>query len=204
MRKPNPATSDPQAWAELVQRAASGEPTAVDRWYREEHPGVYRLCFGFLASEAEAEDAAQDAMLHLLDNLEGWDASRPWQPWRTSVVLNLCRDRVRRLRALRHAEDQAGELRDPAVPDASALLEGQELQELLRRSLVSLSPREREVFVLRDLEDVPVAEVAQLLGIGESSVRSLGSLARRRLRTVLGRAGCGASGAPGATGGGDD
>lgn len=164
----------------------AGEPAAVDAWFRAEHPRVHRLCFGFLADAAEAEDAAQDAMLLLLDRLSAWDPARPWEAWRTSVVLNHCRDRLRRLAARRNAEGAAAAARglvdsvDPGAPR-----DGAEVRELLGALLGELSPREREAFVLRDLEGRSTAEAAALLGVGESSVRSLVTLARRRLRRRL-------------------
>jgi RNA polymerase sigma factor (sigma-70 family) len=52
--------------------------------------------------------------------------------------------------------------------------------------LASLTGREREVFVLRDLEGLDSAEIATILGIGESTVRSFVTLSRRRLRALLG------------------
>ena len=89
-----PGAGEPQE--PLLRRAARGEPEAVDRWLREERTPVYRLCLGFLAEPAAAEDAAQDAMLHLLDRLELYDPGRPYAAWRNALVLNLCRDRTRR------------------------------------------------------------------------------------------------------------
>ena len=71
----------------------------------------------------------------------------------------------------------------PAPLDAAREVE---VQELLRRSLEHLSPREREVFVLRDLQGATSPETALALGIGESTVRSLLTLARKRLRRLLG------------------
>ncbi len=165
----------------------AGEPAAVDAWFRAEHPRVHRLCFGFLADAAEAEDAAQDAMLLLLDRLPAWDPARPWEAWRTSVVLNHCRDRLRRLAARRTAEGAAAAARASLeAADPCAPRDGAEVRALLVGLLGELSPREREAFVLRDLEGLETADVAGTLGITESSVRSLLTLARRRLRELLG------------------
>jgi len=73
-----------------------------------------------------------------------------------------------------------------AAPDPMAELERREVQAVLLESLAALTPREREVFVLRDLEEHSTREAAVALGVGESTVRSLLTLARRRLRGVLG------------------
>lgn len=189
------------AIGERVQSVLAGDPAALDQWYRAEHPEVYRLCVGFLADVAEAEDTAQDALLHLRDRLASWDAARPgssgspgrpWRAWRDTVVLNLCRDRLRRRtareRAHRRAALEAREdqgLAPGVLPDPSAEAQRTEVRALLEEVLQELPTREREAFVLRDLEQLSSAQTAERMGIEASSVRSLLTLARRRLRQLL-------------------
>ena len=170
---------------ELAHRLRGGNVAALDAWYRSEHPRVYRLCLGFLADPDAAEDLAQDAMLHLKDHLPNWDARRPYEPWRTTVVLNLCRDRRRRLQARAAAEERTAEL-PAAAPSPEDAAHRSEVLALLTAALAALPEREREAFVLHDLDGIETAPAAAGLGIGESSVRSLLTLARRRLRQILG------------------
>jgi RNA polymerase sigma-70 factor (ECF subfamily) len=172
---------------DLVRAVLDGEPQALERWYREEHPPVWRLCLGFLADRAEADDVAQDAMLHLHDRLGRWDAARPCEAWRTSVVLNFCRDRLRRQAARQRAEERAVLERPlPArLPAPGEALERGELSALVTQSLSVLTPREREAFVLHDLEGRPADEVARAMDIAQGTVRALLTLARRRLRELL-------------------
>ncbi|MBI4881624.1 MAG: sigma-70 family RNA polymerase sigma factor [Planctomycetes bacterium] len=174
----------------LIRAVLGGEPAALDAFYRREYPHVYRVCFGFLLEANEAEDAAQDAMLHLIDRLKAYDPSRRFESWRNAVTANLCRDKLRRKAARRRAEDAAAEeaARGAGPLPADPLDEAaqSEVQEIVRSSLGALSEREREVFVLRDLEGLGSPEVAEALGITEGTVRSLLSLARRRLRRILG------------------
>lgn len=182
----SPSSGDPH---DLLRGVLRQDPEAIDAWFRAQHPAVYRLCLGFLAHAAEAEDVAQDAMLSLLDKLPSWDPARSYETWRDTLVLNRCRDRMRRLEARDRALERAGEARAEvpmaAAPDAHRLLEQAEVQRVMTESLAELSPREREVFVLRDLEGQSSAQAAELLSITPSSVRSLLTLARRRLRGIL-------------------
>lgn len=172
---------------DLLRRVAAGDPEALDRWYRAEHPEVHRLCLGFLAEAHAADDLAQDAMLHLKDALAAYDARRPYRAWRTSVVLNLCRDRARRSSARRRAEQAPALLeRSAPLPRPDEASERGEVRALLLACLERLAPREREVFVLKDLEELETARVAELCGIGESTVRTLLALARRRVRELVG------------------
>ena len=170
---------DPGA-RERLEAVRRGDATAIDGWYRSEHPQVYRLCLGFLADAHDADDLAQDAMLRLLDRLDAWNPHRPWRQWRNTVVLNLCRDRLRRAGARRRAEAEAALIAIPgALPAPHEQLEASELRAALADTLRHLSPREREAF-----EDT--ADVAATLGVTPATVRSLLTLARRRLRTLLG------------------
>jgi RNA polymerase sigma-70 factor (ECF subfamily) len=178
--------SPPDPEPELLEAVRAADAEAIDRWFRAEHPRVWKLCLGFLADGAEADDVAQDAMLRLLDTLGSYDPTRPYGAWRDAVVLNSCRDRARRTAARVRAEERAAGERLPAVlPDPEHLAAGAELREALTAALGALSPREREAFVLCELEGTPTAEAARVLGVGESSVRSLLALARRRLRGLL-------------------
>jgi RNA polymerase sigma-70 factor (ECF subfamily) len=181
---------DDSSQLELIRAVLSGNSAAWGEFYRSEHPKVYRLCYGFLVDAAEAEDVAQDAMLQIVDRLETFDQNRKFDTWRNTVAANLCRDRLRRKASRQRAEEGAAvvaALRRPTGgPDPAEQVSQSEIMELLQSSLASLTPREREVFVLRDLEGATSSEAAHVLEVSEGTVRSLLCLARRRLRSILG------------------
>jgi RNA polymerase sigma-70 factor, ECF subfamily len=182
---PSRSTAAPSSPA-LLEAVRRGDPRALERWYRTEHPRVWRTCLGLVADPAEADDLAQDAMLKLADRLDRRDPAVPYAAWRTKVVVNLCRDRRRRIDARRRAEEAgASERPELPLPDPSEIASQAELKEILRDVLQRLPEREREAFVLRELERFTTAEVALAMEVGESTVRSLTTLARRRLRELL-------------------
>ena len=183
---PNPV-ADMAGIVALRPALLAGDAAAIDAWYRAEHPQVWRLCLGLLADATEADDLAQDAMIKLLDSLDRWDPSRPWAGWRNTVVLNLGRDRLRR-RATRATHEGAADgaaLFSRPLPSPSDAAHAAEVREALTRALSGLTPREREAFVLVDLSGLPAAQAAETMDVAEASVRSLLTLARRRLRTLL-------------------
>lgn len=178
----NPIPSDP-----ILVRTIAGDADAFDAWYRREFPAVYRICFGILVDPARADEAARDAMVHLHDRLASFDATRRFSTWRNAVVMNLCRDRMRRQRVREQIElGAADSMPVAALPDPHDAAAANEVVELLQDALARLSPREREAFVLVVLEQNSPQDAAEALSIGESSVRSLVTLARRRLRQLLG------------------
>lgn len=184
-------TTDPSDRADaspdaLVLAAKRGDADAIARLYQREHGTVWRLCLGFLAERSEADDAAQDAMLKLLDSLDRYDLARPFASWRNTVVLNVCRDRQRRRDARSRAESTAAERELPArLPSPADEAQRGELRELIAASLAHLTPREREIFVLHDLQGEAASSVAATLEIAPSTVRVLLMTARRRLRELL-------------------
>jgi RNA polymerase sigma-70 factor (ECF subfamily) len=187
---PSEALGGPDRAPLLALQLHSGEEDALGPWYEAEYPTVHRLCLGFLARRSEADDVAQDAMLHLLDKISKWDPFRPYISWRNTVVLNLCRDRLREVaRQTAHEERVArmqSELGSEALleqPSKSASAE--EMRAWLERSLALLAPREREAFVLIDLEGFTAGEAADQLGLSPSTLRASLTLARRKLRTLL-------------------
>jgi len=171
---------------EDLRAASAGDASALARWYQSEHPQVWRLCLGLLADRAEADDTAQDAMVRLWEQAARWTGDQPYGAWRTKVVLNVCRDRCRRRGARARAEEEAARRRLPDVlPDPSVEIENAEIVQLVASSLGQLSPREREVFVLHDLQGEGSGAVARALGLGDGAVRAVLALARRRLRGLL-------------------
>lgn len=170
---------------EAARRAREGDADAIAELCRLEFPVIHRLCLGFLADPADADDLAQDAMVRLLDRLPRWDPARPLAAWRNTVVLNLCRDHLRSQRRRHLAWERLRLLPPPGARGPVEALEQAELRGFLASSLAQLPPREREAFVLHDLEGLSTAEAAATMDIQEASVRSLLTLARRRLRRLL-------------------
>lgn len=155
-------------------------------WYEAAWPLVHRLCRGFLADGAAADDAAQDAMLRLVDQLERWDPARPYVAWQRTVVLNMCRNHVRSTARRTEHEDAAGALSAARpLPDPADAASGAEVRRLVERCLGRLAPREREAFVLVDLEGLAPKEAADAMGVAGSTLRGALSMARRRVREAL-------------------
>jgi len=107
----------------------------------------------------------------------------------TTITLNECRRRWRRrlLRRARLAERAEPKSRREAPPSDTAALQRERFQEV-RSALRRLRPRDREMIVLRHLEDMSIARISDVLGLGRSAVEARLSRARARLRKLLGEA----------------
>lgn len=131
----------------------------------------------------DADDAAQEAFLSALDRIETYDRSRPFGPWLLRIATNAAIDLLRR-RAVRSAEPLDERLATATRPPDRAA-EDADLRERLRAALARLPERQRAAITLFDVEGFPHAEIADILGIPEGTVRSDVFHARRALREML-------------------
>ncbi|PYO35850.1 MAG: RNA polymerase sigma factor SigM [Gemmatimonadetes bacterium] len=169
--------------AELATRARAGDRAAFGRLVERFAPQARRVARAVLQDPHDADDAAQDAFLAALVKLDQYDPRRPFGPWLMRIVANAATDRRRR-RTVRQVEPLAPELTGGGPrPDREA--EQSALGDRLRAALAELPNRRRIAVVLFDVEGYSHAEIAQILGIPEGTVRSEVFHARRRLRELL-------------------
>jgi len=169
--------------ADLVARTLSGERAAFGVLVERYAPQARRVARAVLGDPDEADDAAQDGFLSALIKLGQYDARRPFGPWLMRIVANAATDRRRRRQVRRVEPLDPGLVGGGPRPDTEAVRS--ELGERLRAALAELPARRRTAVVLFDVEGYSHAEIAEMLGIPEGTVRSEVFHARRRLRALL-------------------
>ena len=141
---------------------------------------VYMVALSMLKDSADAEDAAQDAFLKAYSALANFRAESKFSTWLISIAINEARSRLRKQKNSRtESLDDNSEDRSPVSPAAltdwreipSEILERQEVRLLLKEAVTALPDIYREVFVLRDMEELSVNEAAAALGISVPSVK---------------------------------
>jgi RNA polymerase sigma-70 factor, ECF subfamily len=171
MRMTSPSADDPEA-------AAPARPTRKDRFLAGAGPSLdraYRLAGLFLGNAHEAEDAVQDALVIAWQSFDRLRDGDRFAAWFDRILVNGCRDRLRRRGRVRFIA------LDPSIDPAAA----DPFRELIDRDallsgLDRLTPDERIVIVLRFWADLPLDEIADRLGWPLGSVKS-------RLHRALGR-----------------
>jgi RNA polymerase sigma factor (sigma-70 family) len=135
----------------------------------------------------EAEDAVQDALISAGERLGGLREDERLEGWLVRVVASACRrlSRGQKNDASRHepADDDAPDLLRDEDPERSA--ERRELGQVLERTLLTLSPADRSIVLLSELEDFSAAEIATELGMTAGAVRTRLSRLRARLTATL-------------------
>ena len=169
--------------AALVSRVLAGDRAAFGTLVERYQAQARRVARAVLGDPDEADDAAQDAFLSALVKLDQYDRHRPFGPWLMRIVANAATDRRRR-RAVRRVEPlDVGLVGGGPRPDRDA--ERSALGDRLRVALAELPERRRMAVTLFDVEGYSHAEIAEILGIPEGTVRSEVFHARRRLRILL-------------------
>ncbi len=171
---------------ELVAMVLAGRSEAFEPLVAPHRGPLLALAFRLTGSREDAKEVAQEALLRSFKYLGRYDASRSFRNWLFQIAANHARDRLRRKRREADMADRAvREIAPPASHDPKSGRRAREIRSELERCLSVLGPREREVFVLRDLEELDIKETARTLGCSSVSVRVNLSSARRKIRDAI-------------------
>ena len=139
---------------------------------------VFSMAMALLRNPQEAEDVVQETFLKALRNLHTFRAEARFSTWLVSIALNEARSRLRGRRDFESLDDDSDETRRIApellrdwreVP--SEVLERLEIRKLLTEAVAELPMIYREVFLLREIEELSISESAQALSISVASVK---------------------------------
>jgi RNA polymerase sigma factor (sigma-70 family) len=172
----------------LAERAAKGDRAAFEALVTRHRQAVYRLCWSATGNPADADDAAQETFVRLFRSLSSYDASRPFAPWLRKIAWNTSMSVYRDARSgvPRVPESEAPEAADPS-PDPSAAAERKQEAGRVAEAMAVLPAELRTVLVLRAVEGLSYAEIAESAGIPPGTVMSRLSRARERLAVLLGK-----------------
>jgi RNA polymerase sigma-70 factor, ECF subfamily len=159
--------------------------TAAERLARlfdAHHQRLFRLARRLTDDREEARDLVQEAFLRAARSPRAVPAGdSSGEAWLVRTVVNLCRDRHRRLAVRARVGAELGAARPaPAHPEGAEVARA-----TVQAALARLSPRRRAVVALHEIEGVPVRDVARMLGVTEVTVRWHLLAARRELARVL-------------------
>jgi RNA polymerase sigma-70 factor (ECF subfamily) len=195
MEVPGPEPAD--EW--LAARAAAGDEIAFEEIVKRFQARVFRLAFRLTGNESDAADVLQDTFLHAYRGLRSFRGAARFGTWLYRIATNAALAH-RRARARRPTEsleaylprfDGNGmHLATPAELQVATRLDErldrQALAQKARAGIDRLPDLYREAFVLRDLEEMKTAEVAEVLGLEPAAVRQRVHRARLMLRGYLG------------------
>lgn len=165
----------------LIARTLAGETEAfsilVRRWERP----IYSLTLRMLGRDEDARDACQEAFLAAFRNLSKFRGDAKFSSWMYRIALNACHTRLRSSNGCGGVsysldeEDEHGrrlDVADTSLEDMPEQMHREERSHLVRRALQALPPEMRQVIVMKEYEEMTFAEIAEVLGIPVSTVKS--------------------------------
>ncbi len=172
----------------LVQVILGGDTAAFEQIILRHEHRVMTMAARLLGARDDAKDVAQEVFLRAFKYLHRLDVTKPIEPWLMRITINVCRDqaRVRQRRRATFVDAEAAEPIDDAPGPYDGFARRQE-QRLLHQALDSLPEKERLAILLRDVEGLSTAEVAEILESSTTTVRSQVSRGRLRLKAALDR-----------------
>ena len=178
----------------LIQRIREGEHELFYELIRPYERRVYSAALAILRNEANAEDAAQEAVLKAFKNIRQFRGEARFSTWLIQITVNEARmwrrkEHAHLVEPIVDREDAEGDYIPREFADwreiPSETLERKEVREKLAEALEALGHIYREVFVLRDMQHLSIEETAKALGISSASVKTRLLRARLMLRDLL-------------------
>jgi RNA polymerase sigma-70 factor, ECF subfamily len=184
---------------QVVTRVLAGQTALFEVLMRRHNERLYRTARAILRDDNEAEDVMQQAYVNSYSHLRQFDGRSKFSTWLTRIAVHEALARARRRGRYMTMDPHDSTSNEysatfDARPDPERLAIARELGSLLESAIDRLPDGTREVFVLRQLEEMRTDEVAEALGVSEAVVKTRLSRARAALRRdLLDRAGLAAS-----------
>ena len=184
-----------------MSRYAAGEEAAFGILLSRYTRPLYSFLRRYLGRADRAEDVFQDVFYEVIRGRKSYRPRYRFAPWLFRIGRNRAVDRLRRnglreMESLDRAANPREEDGDPRVtaiaagdPDPETLVQGRELGKALEGALAALPPDQREVLWLKEKSGLSLAEIAEITGVPENTVKSRLRYALEKMRAVLARKG---------------
>ena len=178
----------------MIAAILAGQTQLYHEFIRPYERNVYLMALSYMKNEADAEDVAQEAFVKGFKGLASFRAEARFSTWLISITLNEAKSRLRRKSLVRMDWLDAPPDEDQNVSPAllrdwreipSEVLERGEIRQLLQEAIEKLPDIYRQVFLLRDVQEMNISETAETLNISIPSVKVRLHRARMMLQKQL-------------------
>lgn len=173
--------------AEIVARVRTGDSALFELLMRRYNRLLFRLARGIIRDDDEARDVVQAAYVRAYYHLDQFRGPAGFKGWLARIAVNEALGRVRRAPAISDEEQHVLALPDLADIGPESAASGRDLLRILQAAIDRLPEEFRQVFMLRGVEQLSIAETAELLDIKPATVKTRFHRARRMLQELLHR-----------------
>lgn len=173
----------------IIERCRRGDNLAWEALVRRTQSRVYGLALQYVRDADEASDLAQEIFIKIYRNLDKMETGFAFLPWMIRLARNCCIDRIRRIKARPPARDivvdEDLELTS-ALPSPEQSWDSDRRKELVYRAMGNISEQNREILLLKEIQQLKLTEIAGMLGLPIGTIKSRASRARVELaKSVL-------------------
>ena len=182
------ATNEPAAPddRQLVETIRGGNADAFEALVRRKTSKVYALCYRMIGNAEDAKDVAQLVFIKLWENLEKYDPQYAFDTWLYRMVTNVGIDFIRSRQSRDNAVNSNLRLvKTSSDEEQTVTVQRKEIESVFHDISSVLSPKQKTIFVMREMEDMPSPEIARILGCRESTVRNHLFNARKLMQQQL-------------------
>jgi RNA polymerase sigma factor, sigma-70 family len=176
---------------QLIEDAQKGDVTAFEKIVRYHQSYAYAIAFRFFCDEDDAEDVVQESFIRIWNHLHDFDSRMKFTTWMYKIVVNLCYDKAksnkRRMSLFARLNDNSSKDDYIENTDIERDLTNKETAALIKRIADGLSEKQRMIFLLRDIQDMTIEEVAVITGMSDSAIKTNLFFARQNIRKKLAR-----------------
>lgn len=186
--------------AVLIEQYQKGDSAALERLVLRYQNRIYNVILKMCADPDDAAELTQETFVKVIENLDKFEGRSSFYTWTFRIAVNLTLNYCQRnsklaFRSLDEEQQQKDDsdvkqvlkdfLSDDSSPDPAAEVQSKELYRIAAKVLMGLDEEHRAVIVLRDIEGMSYARIAEVLDIELGTVRSRLSRARSKMRDIL-------------------
>ncbi len=183
---------------QLIQLYTQGELAAIEVLLARYRRPIFQFVLRLVSDRGRAEDLLQDTFLRMIEHATSFAGTASLKTWMYRIARNLCIDELRRLKHRRHPSldaasltttSEAGQTLHERLPDLTASpereTEDRALSLRISAAIDELPTDQREVFVLRQVQNLSFKEIGEVTGVSENTVKSRMRYALERLQRAL-------------------
>jgi RNA polymerase sigma-70 factor, ECF subfamily len=171
----------------LIDECRNGNMSGFRKLIEQTTPFVFAIAFRMLGDEEKAKDTVQDTLVTVWQKINTVKSPEAYKTWVGRIVMNKCYDQLRRSKSNPEftTDDYTWQRLSETIEDASDVLGKKETAQVIALLTSRLSPRQKAVFVLSEIDQMTAEEVASITGISKAAVKANLYYARKNISELV-------------------
>ena len=173
---------------EIIEQCRKGDLQNFRKLVDAVSPFAYSLAFRMMGDEEDANDITQEAMIIMWKRISSLKTPETLKKWLYRIVVNRCLDELRkkgRNPEIRPDEILWREISGKISENPEVTFENKEIAEIIGKLTENLSPRQKAVFILSEIEGMPATEISEITGMSRVNIKANLWMARKRMSEMI-------------------